>query len=174
MTHLRTFATTLFALAAFTATTAFAQTATSTSDATVATVNTLSVSGGGAVTLAPTLTTPASNTVAPTGLAYETNDGATYKVVLSVNTGGWTFTPNIATTPSNTFPVLTVNAVTADDGITGTGTLISAINGLTAVDVVTGLVSVKGTASVTLGASVTETVVSGGYAAGLTYTWTAQ
>ncbi|MEX2501751.1 MAG: hypothetical protein WD336_05195 [Trueperaceae bacterium] len=173
MTYVRTFATTLLAFAAFTASAAFAQTATSTSDATVATVNDLSITGGGIVTLAPTLATPATGD--PTDLAYETNDGATYKIVLSVDVDGWTFTPASGTPAANTFPQLTVETVTAPEGsTTATGTLISATNVLTSVDVVSDLVNVKDTASVTLGASITETVVSGTYEAGLTYTWTAQ
>lgn len=176
MTHLRTFATTLLALAAFTATTALAQdvTAASTTDATVAAVNTLTVESGGTVTLAPTLTTAA--TADPTALAYETNDGVTYKVVLSVDTGGWNFVPATTGSASNAFPVLTVDSVTSTEGTPATGplTLIDAANALTDVDVVSGLVNVNGTASVTLGASITETVVAGTYDAGLTYTWTGQ
>lgn len=171
MTHLRTFATTLLALAAFSAATAFAQTATSTTDATVTSVNELSITGGGAVTLGPTLTTAAI--ADPTALAYETNDGETYRIVLSVDgTTPWGFVPANGTSSANTYPTLTVNTVTADHGTTATGTLIDTLNTATPLDVVTGLVNVKGVASVTLGASITETVVSGVYSAGLTYTWT--
>jgi hypothetical protein len=172
MTHLRTFATTLLALAAFSATAAFAQTATSTSEATITAVNELTITSGGTVTLAPALGSAA--TAEPTALAYETNDGVTYNIVLSVDGTGWAFMDPDGTSLVNTYPLLTVDAVTTDAGAIATGTLIDTANVATPVTVVSNLVNVKGTASVTLGASITETVVAGTYDASLTYTWTAQ
>lgn len=173
MINLRTFATTLVTLAALAATAGFAQTTgDSAPTATVTAVNTLSVTGGGTVSLSPSVGSPAADS--STTLAYETNDGSTYRVKVDADVAGWSFTPSVTGNLAGAYPVLTVNSVTADAGTAaaGSGTLIAADNAVTPFDVVTGITNAKGTATVTLGASVTQTVVAGSYSTTLTYTLT--
>lgn len=175
MLRLRAFTTLVSVLFAVTASTAFAQTGGSTSEATITSVKTMTVDSGGAVALAPALNAPATSAT-PTVLSYETNDGLVYSIVLSVDVGGWTFTQGATGATADTYPVLTVGSSVANDNTTttttATGPLISAANALTPVSVASGITNAKGTLSVTLGASVTETVVAGAYAAALTYTFT--
>lgn len=175
MLRLRAFTTLVSVLFAITVSTAFAQTGTSSSTATITSVKTMTVDSGGAVALSPALGAPATAST-PTVLSYETNDGLTYSIVLSVEAGGWGFTPGAVGATADTYPVLTVDSSVADDNTatttTATGTLIDAVNALNPVSVASAITNAKGTLTVTLGASVTETVVAGDYAANLTYTFT--
>lgn len=168
MIRIRTFGKSFIALIALVAVTAaFAQTSDTT--ASVTSSNTLSMSGGGTISMNPSVATAASDS--STTLDYETNDGQTYKIQVDAATGGWTFTPSVTGIAANTYPVLSVDSVSAPDGTPGSGTIISSGNVLTTVDVLTGLVNVAGSATVTLGASVTQTVVAGSYNTTLTYTF---
>lgn len=180
MLRLRAVTTLVSVLFAITVSAAFAQdpSGTSTSGATITAINTMTVDSGETVSLTPALGAPAT-AATPTELSYETNDGLTYKIVLSVTGDGWLFSGGALDAVPNTYPILTVDSSVATDNAgaatsTATGTLISDANTSTPISVASDITNVKGTLSVTLGASVTETVVAGDYDADLTYTFTGQ
>lgn len=164
MNHLRTIRTLAAILVAgMIAATAFAET--STTGATVNSVNTITLTAGGTVSLSPAVGTDASD--GSTSIDFETNDGQTYRITASAI--AWTFTPSVSGVAANTYPVLTVAATTTAGTGSSAATLIDASNVTTAQDIVTGLTSTSGTATVTLGASVTQTVVAGQYDTTITY-----
>ena len=165
--HVRRVLTTLVALGVVLAPLAFA--ADQTIDTTVAAVNTLSLNPGGTVALAPSVGVDAEDST--TVLAFDTNDGSTYKITV-VAAAGWAFLPAVTGSVSNTWPVLRFVSATSTAGTPATvaDVLIDGLNAVqTAVDVVTAITSAKGTATVTLDASVTQTVVAGAYSTTLTY-----
>jgi len=170
MNHLRNVVTTLFALAAFTTSLAFAQQVTSEPTATVTAVNTLTIDAGSTVSLAPAVGSDVTD--ATTQLSFSTNDGSTYQI--TVVASAWEFTPSVALNVANTYPVLSFESATATAGtavVTSADLINTANTAAAAAPVVTGIVNATGTADVTLGASVSQTVVSGAYAATLTYTF---
>ena len=140
-------------------------------DTVVATAINFSITTSNPVTLTPLIgSEPVSDS--STQLAFDTNDGSDYKITVVAVGAGWTFAPTVAENVSNTFPVLRFVSATATAG-TQVGTaapLINADNSTPgAVDVVTGIKSASGTATVTLDASITQTVVAGTYSTTLTY-----
>ena len=166
--HVRRVLTTLVALSVVLAPLAFA--ADQTINTTVAAVNTLSLNPGGTVALAPTVTVDAVDST--TVLAFDTNDGSTYKITVVAAAAGWAFVPSVTGSASNTWPVLRFVTATSTAGTPAivAGVLINAANAVQAeVPVVTAITSAKGTATVTLDASVTQTVVAGSYTTTLTY-----
>ena len=166
--HVRRVLTTLVALGVVLAPLAFAAETTQTLTTTVAATNTLSLNPGGTVALAPTVTVDAVDS--STVLAFDTNDGKTYRI--TVVAVAWEFTPAVSLMGSNTYPVLRFVSATSTAGTPSSvaGVLIDASNAVQAeVDVVTAITSAEGTATVTLDASITQTVVAGAYATTLTY-----
>lgn len=150
---------------------ASAQTATQTATTTVAASNTLSLTAGGSLTFTPTVGTP--DVDATTTLDFGSNDGQTYKITVVADLGGWAFTPSVTGKAANAYPVLRFVSATSTAGTPSTtaASLISSTNGLgAAAPVVTAITNASGTATVTLDVSVSQTVVAGSYAAGLTYT----
>ena len=169
--HVRRVLTTLVALGVVLAPLAFAAEETQTVTATVAATNTLSLNPGGTVALAPSVGVDAEDST--TVLDFDTNDGNTYKITV-VAAAGWEFTPAAGAAATTTaYPVLRFVSATSTGGTTPAtvaGVLIDGVNTVqTAVDVVTAITSTSGTATVTLDASVTQTVVAGSYVATLTY-----
>lgn len=147
---------------------------TQTTNATVTATNTMTLSAGGTLSFTPTVASADQD--ATTTLDFETNDGKTYKISVVGNTGGWSFTPSVTGTAANTYPLLKFVSATATAGTASTtaGNLINTDNTLgVSVAVVTGITNAKGSATVTLEASITQTVVAGSYAASLTYTFAA-
>lgn len=153
---------------------AFAQTDTQTTNATVASVQTFSITGGNSITLTPSLT--ADVTDSSTTLGFSTNDGASHKISVVAATGGWTFSTTVTgvtTTPA--YPVLSFISASTTGGGSGSTSAVPLINGDNtlgnAVDIVTAITNVEGTATVTLGvAQITHAVTAGTYEASLTYT----
>ncbi|MEX2535591.1 MAG: hypothetical protein WD273_08330 [Trueperaceae bacterium] len=175
---------------------AFAQdpTANQTGTATLTAVNTMSLDTANNAAFAITLAlgaTPVqdSNTV----LTFDTNDGANHKITVQAqeNTASandfWKFTPENGTSAAGTYPELrffkavvsgaTGNTVSAS---TTPGVLIAADNNAAAVtagtgapivDVVTSINNAAGTVTVTLDASIDETVVAGTYDGKLLFTF---
>ena len=149
----------------------FAIAADSVVTATVTAVNTLAFNGGSTIALAPTVAVDATDS--STILAFDTNSGLTYKITLVATAWGFTATEGgAAAAAAGSFPVLSfVQSSTAD----ATGSIASAVlidvdnaPGST-IDIVTVITSVKGTATVALNASITQTVVAGSYSTTLTY-----
>lgn len=165
----RTFAT-LAAMSVLLAPLAFAADPTQTMTGTVTAINTLSITGGAAMTLVPTVTDDAVDS--STVLAFDTNDGGAHRITVVANAPGWAFDPAVVGSAANTFPILRFVSATSDAGTAAivAGVLIDAVNGVQApVDVVTAITSVAGSATVTLDASITQTVVAGSYTTTLTY-----
>ena len=161
----RTFAT-LAAMSVLLAPLAFA--ADQTMTGTVTAVNALEITTGGAMTLTPAVGVPAED--ATTVLSFETNDGLTYKI--TVTAAVWAFTPSAGTAIAAEYPVLRFVSAAATAGTPSAtaGELISAGNiAGTGVDVATEIKNMLGTATVTLDATVTQSVVAGAYATTLTY-----
>lgn len=149
----------------------FAQTAGQSATATVVASNTLSITAGGTLSLAPTSAAAASNN--STTLDFSTNDGATHSITVVADTGGWAFVPTTTGVTTTVYPTLSFTSATATAGSASStaGSLISSTNALgAAVNVVTAITNVSGTATVTLGSTVTVAVPAGSYAASLTYT----
>lgn len=152
---------------------AFAQTDTQSNTATVASVQTFSITAGNSMTFTPSLT--AAVTDSSTILSFTTNDGSPHKISVIAVMGGWTFSPSTGTNTTTAYPVLSFNSATTTGGGTGKTTAAPLINGDntlgTAIDIVTAITNVEGTATVTLGvAQITHAVTAGSYAASLTYT----
>ena len=147
----------------------FAFAADQTMTATVAPVNTFSITAGTSVTLTPTVALADAD--ATTVLSFDTNDGITYKITVVADL--WVFTPAVGAAATTTaYPELRFVSAESSAGTASTtpGVLISAGNTpSTALDIVTGITSAAGTATVTLDASITQTVVAGSYATTLTY-----
>lgn len=144
----------------------FAFAADQTTTGTVTAVNTLTVSEG--ISLAPTLNVPAVD--ASTVLTFDTNDGTTNRITVVATV--WAFTPAVTASEANAYPVLRFFSATSTFGAaSGTpGVLIDAGNlASAAVDVVTAITSMAGTATVTLDATISQTVVAGSYTTTLTY-----
>lgn len=140
---------------------------------TVTATNTLAIDAGGTLSFTPSIGTADSD--ATTSLSFESNDGSTYRISVVANTGGWSFQPSVTGKIANTYPVLSFQSATATAGtaVTTAANLINADNTLGAAkDVVTGITNAAGTATVTLQAAITQTVVAGSYSAGLTYSLT--
>ena len=165
--HVRRVLTTLVALGVVLAPLAFATDQSMTG--TVATVNTFSITEGGTVALAPTIATPAVDT--STILAFNTNDGLTYTITVIAASTGWTLSGQAATAEAGTYPVLRFVSATAGAAtVSGATTeLIGTNNAVTAANVLTGIKNVDETTTVTLDASITQTVVAGSYGTTLTY-----
>ena len=147
----------------------FAIAADSVVTATVTAVNTLAFNGGSTIALAPTVAVDATDS--STILAFDTNSGLTYKITLVATAWGFTPTEGVADA-TGSFPVLSFVQSSTDDatGSSASAVLINAANtpGST-IDIVTAIMSVKGTATVELNASITQTVVAGSYSTTLTY-----
>lgn len=136
---------------------------------TVEPVNTLSITAGSSVTLAPTVATDAVDSL--TILAFDTNDGSAYRITV-VASAAWAFIPSVVGSAANTFPVLRFVGAESTAGTAAivAGVLINAVNApQVPVPVVTAITSTVGTVTVTLDASITQTVVAGTYSTTLTY-----
>lgn len=173
MNHVRNIARTALALALLTGTAALAQTATSTASSTVATSNTLSVTAGGTLDLSPSAAgSLATVSDSSTALSFATNDGVTYRITIAA--AAWTFTPAVTGKIANKYPLLKFVTATSTAGtaVTTAATLVggSSNTPAAAANVVTGLTSVSGTATVTISADYTQDVVAGAYSTTLTYT----
>lgn len=138
--------------------------------ATVAASNELALTTAGALAFAPVVGTAAT---ASDTVTFGSNDGSTYDVKVVASTGGWAFTPSVAATPANTYPVLNFvnsSSVTGGTAVTTGVDLILADNTLGGItSVVTGVKNSSGGATINYSVGITQTVVAGSYAATLEY-----
>lgn len=174
MINLRTFAKTIIALGLVAGSVAFAQTGATT---TVATTNTIDV--GTALLFE---TTSAGTVSAADSITFDSNDGKTYKITVAAK-AVWDFLPATgAATTTSVYPVLKfVNATGVTGGSAGTANdgleLITSGNALAVTpaeaDVVTGITSASGGATVNYSVDVGQKVVAGEYNTTLTYSFVA-